>query len=90
MGKQAWEVPNEPSELAQERIESKTITNMIREKSVREKVREMAKEMARGESIEEMVFDVAKDMPKYTAQKCVRDMAKHMVDKMTKDLVGDE
>jgi ketol-acid reductoisomerase len=90
LGKQAWEVLNEPRELAQERIESKTITNMIREKSVREKVKEMAKEMTRGKSTEEMVLDVVEDMPKYTTQKCVRDMAKHMVDKMTKDLAGME
>ncbi len=63
---------------------------MIREKNAREKVKEMAKETARGESTEEMVLDVAEGMRKYTTQKCVKDMAKHMVDEMTKDLIGME
>jgi hypothetical protein len=37
LGKQAWEVPNEPMELVKERVESEIITNMTREKNAREK-----------------------------------------------------
>jgi ketol-acid reductoisomerase len=54
------------------------------------KTREMAKEMARGKSAKEMVLDVAKDMPRYTTQKSVRETAKHMVNEMTKDLASME
>jgi hypothetical protein len=63
---------------------------MTREKSAGEKAREMAKEIARGKNTEEMVLDVAKDMLGYTTQKCVRETSKHMVNKMTKDLIGVE
>jgi protein required for attachment to host cells len=63
---------------------------MTREKNVGEKAKEMAKETARGKNIEEMVLDVAKDMLGYTTQKCVREIIKHMVDEMTKDLIGAE
>ncbi len=90
MGKQAWEVPNEARELVKERVESETITNMTRGKNVGEKVGEMAKETTKGKSTEEMVLDVAKDMPRYTTQKCVKETTKHLVDEMTKDLVGVE